>query len=289
MSSMKLRPWGSMAAMRALPDSMNALSASLCQCSSRYAPAFSRMFTPAKVVATGNSRTVTSRAQPPVWRRLCAAAKGNFRFGRLPESVGGAPGFCNATATLSGPSTDAPSSPRTVATASGESVVFIGSSLQPVGYARLVRCISDRASGGVAFLPASLVGPSAQLVVVGFVDVAADERLHVGGAVNAGEAAVEHQLGDARGGVDLGFEDVGLQRVEAALFEQGVWHLVGDGTCGLDKHVVGDSFGLRRVDGHPDRREDVEVVGLAGQERLAVQMNGRELDSGGVDRLSLRP
>src|SRR6476620_4238738 len=269
MSSMKLRPWGSMAAMRALPDSMNAHSASLCQCSSRYAPAFSRMFTPAKVVATGNSRTVTSRAQPPVWRRLCAAAKGNFRFGRLPESVGGAPGFCNAIATLSGPSTDSPSSPRTVATASGESVVVIGPSLQPVGYARLV--------------------PSAQLVVVGFVDVAADERLHVGGAVNAGEAAVEHQLGDARGGVDLGFEDIGLQRVEAALFEQGVWHLVGDGTCGLDKHVVGDSFGVGRVDGHPDRREDVEVVGLARQESLAVEMNRGELDPGGVDRLSLRP
>jgi hypothetical protein len=40
--------------------------------------------------------------------------------------------------------------------------------------------------------------------------VAADERLDVGGALNAGHAAVEHHLGDARGGVDLGFEDVGL-------------------------------------------------------------------------------
>jgi hypothetical protein len=33
-----------------------------------------RMFTPASVVATGSSRTVTSRAQPPVARRLRAAA-----------------------------------------------------------------------------------------------------------------------------------------------------------------------------------------------------------------------
>src|ERR1700754_5177282 len=218
-----------------------------------------------------------------------AAAKGNFRLGRLPESVAAAPGFCNAIATLSGPSTDAPSSPRTVAPASGESVVVIGPSLQPGGYARCARCISDRASGAVAFLPAAFVGPSGRLVVVGFVDVAADKRLHVGGAVNAGKTAVEHQRGDARGGVDLGFEDVGLQRVEAALFEQGVWHLVGDGTCGLDKHLIGNSFGVGRVDGHPDGREDVEVVGLAGQERLAVQMNRRELNPGGVDRLSLRP
>ena len=60
----------------------------------------------------GNSRTVTSRAQPPVWSRLCAAAKGNFRFGRLPESVAAAPGFCNAIATLSGPSIDAPRHPE---------------------------------------------------------------------------------------------------------------------------------------------------------------------------------
>ena len=105
-----------MAAIRALPASMNAHSASLCQCSSRYAPAFSRMFTPARVVATGSSRTVTSLAQPPGSRRLCAAANGNFRFGRLPESVRGAPGFCDPIGTFSGPSTDAPSSPRIVVT-----------------------------------------------------------------------------------------------------------------------------------------------------------------------------
>ena len=41
--------------------------------------------------------------------------------------------------------------------------------------------------------------------------MAADERFHVGGAVNAGETALEHELGDTRGGFDLGFEDVGLQ------------------------------------------------------------------------------
>jgi tetratricopeptide (TPR) repeat protein len=87
-SAMKLRSSWSIAVMRARPASVNAHSASLCQCSSRIPPAFRRMFTPASCVATGSSRTVTSRAQPPVRRRLRAAANENLRFGIVPESVG---------------------------------------------------------------------------------------------------------------------------------------------------------------------------------------------------------
>jgi hypothetical protein len=36
--------------------------------------------------------------------------------------------------------------------------------------------------------------------------MAADERFHVGGAVNAGKIAVEHELGDTRRGFDLGLD-----------------------------------------------------------------------------------
>ena len=64
--------------------------------------------------------------------------------------------------------------------------------------------------------------------------MAADERFHVGWAVNAGKIAVEHELGDTRRGFDLRFEDVGLQWVEEPLFQQCVRHLIGDGMCGLD-------------------------------------------------------
>lgn len=78
---MKLRPSGSMQLMRALPASMYAHSASLCQCISRIAPRLSRMFTPAMVVEMGNSRTVTSRDHPPVSSRLRALANENFRSG----------------------------------------------------------------------------------------------------------------------------------------------------------------------------------------------------------------
>src|SRR6476469_9904514 len=45
------------------------------------------MFTPASVVAIGNSRCVTSRAEPPSVRRLCASENEKRRFGIVPESV----------------------------------------------------------------------------------------------------------------------------------------------------------------------------------------------------------
>jgi hypothetical protein len=38
--------------------------------------------------------------------------------------------------------------------------------------------------------------------------MAADERVHVGGAVNAGKIAVEHELGDTRRGFDLGLDSL---------------------------------------------------------------------------------
>jgi hypothetical protein len=50
-------------------------------------PGFRRMLTPANSVATGSSRTVTSRAQPPVKSRLRAVANENLRLGIVPESV----------------------------------------------------------------------------------------------------------------------------------------------------------------------------------------------------------
>src|SRR5207248_9185831 len=47
------------------PVNMMAHSPAVCQCSSRTPPAVSLMFTPASVLETGNSRTVTSRDHPP--------------------------------------------------------------------------------------------------------------------------------------------------------------------------------------------------------------------------------
>src|SRR4051794_26864022 len=42
------------------------------------------MLTPAKVVATGRSRTVTSLAHPPGRRRLCAAVNEELQVGHAP-------------------------------------------------------------------------------------------------------------------------------------------------------------------------------------------------------------
>src|SRR4029077_18860451 len=46
---------------------------------------------------------------------------------------------------------------------------------------------------------------------------------------------------------------------------------------------------LSSVDRHADGREDVEVVSLSWQEGLTVILNWRELHTGRVDRLALRP
>jgi hypothetical protein len=93
--------------MRPLP-SMKYIHSSLfgCQCISRTPPGVRRMFTPASVVAIGNSRAVTSRAQPPSSSRLWASEKENFKLGTSPESVfGGASmsGFCRSRAKFRGP------------------------------------------------------------------------------------------------------------------------------------------------------------------------------------------
>jgi hypothetical protein len=103
---MKLRPSASMMVMRALPYSMYAHSASLCQCISRMAPALRRMSTPAMLVEMGNSRTVISRVQPPRSKRMCASANEKRRFGRMPASRAGGTkrsGFYTSTVTLRGP------------------------------------------------------------------------------------------------------------------------------------------------------------------------------------------
>src|ERR1700716_3285763 len=87
-------------------------------------PGFRRMLTPAMSLATGSSRVVTSRAQPPLRTRFRAAANGNLRFGTVPESVHGGVsrlGFSISSGTFRGPRTDAPRSPT------------IGSGAAPVG------------------------------------------------------------------------------------------------------------------------------------------------------------
>src|SRR2546430_10889247 len=78
-------------------------------------PGFRRIFTPARVVAMGNSRAVTSRDQPPGWSRLRAMPNENFRLGIVPESVLGdvrISGFCRSSGTLRGPGSVPPSLPR---------------------------------------------------------------------------------------------------------------------------------------------------------------------------------
>src|SRR5438270_3874650 len=86
---------------------MMAHSADVCQCSSRTPPAVSLIFTPARVLETGNSRTVTSRDHPPSYTRLFANEKGYLKFlTRLFESVAGGQmesGFWPSSVGFAGP------------------------------------------------------------------------------------------------------------------------------------------------------------------------------------------
>src|SRR5207253_3748857 len=86
---------------------MIAHSAEVCQCSSRTPPGVSLMFTPASVLETGSSRTVTSRDHPPSYVRLFAKENGYLKFWtRLLESVSGGhieSGFWPSSTALAGP------------------------------------------------------------------------------------------------------------------------------------------------------------------------------------------
>jgi hypothetical protein len=64
------------------------------------------MLTPAIVVETGSSRTVTWRVHPPDWSLMWASENEKRRFGSVPESVDGGTstsGFWRSRSTLRGP------------------------------------------------------------------------------------------------------------------------------------------------------------------------------------------
>src|SRR5262245_61570306 len=83
--------------------------------------------------------------------------------------------------------------------------------------------------------------------------MAANERLEVGRARDAGEIAVEYHLGHTGGDFDLRFQDVRLRREEQSLIQLPGCQLVCEGMRGLDEHLVGPALALRGVDGHADR------------------------------------
>src|SRR5712672_1307110 len=121
------------------------------------------------------------------------------------------------------------------------------------------------------------------------VDVATNERDHVGRPFDAGKTRIKHQLRHPRRRLDLGLENVGLPRIQEPLLEQLGSDLIGHRLSGLDEHFVGDTLRLCGEDRHSDGREDVEIVGLARQERLATVADRCELHAGGIDRLALGP
>ena len=85
----------------------------------------------------------------------------------------------------------------------------------------------------------------------------------------------------------FGLKNYELQRVQKTLLEQFGSHLIRYRLSSFDEHVVGDTFRLCCEDRHPNRREDIEVVGLARKECLATVVDRCELYTGGIDCLAV--
>ena len=94
---------------------MKAHSAGLCQCSSRTAPALSRMLTMARSFEAGTSRRVGWRDQPPSRIFTWLSAKDHRKVGSVPLSVVGGRSLSRLWACRAGfvgPMIAAPSLPR---------------------------------------------------------------------------------------------------------------------------------------------------------------------------------
>src|SRR4029077_12157462 len=117
----------------------------------------------------------------------------------------------------------------------------------------------------------------------------ANERAEVRWTLDTSQPEIEDELRYARRRLDLRLQNVRLQRIQQALIQQVGRNLICNRLPSFNEQLVGDPFRLRRVYGHADCREDVEVVSLSRQERLSVILHRRELDTGCVNRFAFWP
>src|SRR5712672_4462418 len=92
------------------------------------------------------------------------------------------------------------------------------------------------------------------------VDVLAYKRDHVSRTSYARQAGVEDEFRHSCGCLDLGLENIRLQRVQETLLEQLGRHLIRHRLPGLNEHLVRDSLRLRGENCHSYRRKYVEVI-----------------------------
>lgn len=116
-----------------------------------------------------------------------------------------------------------------------------------------------------------------------------NEGLHIGRAIDPGETGVKDELGHPRGGLNFDLQDVRLRREQHPELQLLGGHLVGHGVGGVDEHLIGYARRVCGVDRQADGGEDIEVVGLRRQKRLAVEVNWRKLHAAGIDRLAPGP
>src|SRR4051812_11644753 len=91
-----------------------------------------------------------------------------------------------------------------------------------------------------------IVGPTAPSIF-GLVQQTLDSGTNVARRVGLGKPAIEHELRDARGGGNLGLQNVGLAREQHLLRAKSRADLFGDRLSRDDETVVGDPARLRCV------------------------------------------
>src|SRR5262249_26808266 len=100
--------------------------------------------------------------------------------------------------------------------------------------------------------------------VLRHVNMLTNERYHVGWAIDPRQAAVEDELGDSRGCLNLDLQNVRLRWKQHAELQLIGSHLIGDGVSRFNEHFIGHSPGIRGVNTNADSGKDIKIVGLRG-------------------------
>jgi len=94
------------------------------------------------------------------------------------------------------------------------------------------------------------------------VEVSFDPCADIRRPLHRGETIIEHEPGNARGCLDLDFQDVRLRRKEHPSLQLLRANLVGNGPGCFDEQFIGRPLRMRQVDRQSDGRKDIQVVGL---------------------------
>jgi thymidine phosphorylase len=147
---------------------------------------------------------------------------------------------------------------------------------------------AEQLSAATAYAEAHAVA-SQKAAVFRRVNLRFDEPVQIVGPFDTGETAGKDHLCYALGGIHLGFQNVGLGRINQTQAEIGCPHLLGDSVSGSDEHLFGHPPSACCIDRQANRRENIHVITLSGDEGLVVVTNRWKRASPGEHSAAVRP